>query len=380
MTEKRFLQGLVAALVSFGVLAAGLQWLFTRTGEIDLSHVLDRQLARPLGEVLFLSGINQNSYRYKLALFDRERPDVVAIGSSRAMELRGELFSRSFITLGGAVNNLENLESVAAHVAASATPPKHAYVLIDPWLFNDRYVDNRAAVPDFPVAISADLLWAGLKSLRRGDWVSTMFRSPDLGIHALNYQEGFARDGSQYYWGTQTGLVKPYDVQFATTFARIDGDHKNFQRNSRADPALVSRICKAIAVLRQSTPGIVLIAPPFASPVWARLSQPDYAYISDGYSQIRACSADLPFFDFANPSSIDGSTDCEFIDGLHGGDVTYARMLRQIAATLPATSAHLHQDKLAAFIDRHQGNAGGSTLALHPGARETDFLGLGCQK
>lgn len=380
MPEKRFLQGLVAALVSFGLLAVGLQWLFTRAGEIDLSHVLERQLARPLGEVLFLSGINQNAYRYKLALFDRERPEVVAIGSSRAMEFRGELFSRSFITLGGAVNNLENLESVVAHVAASAMPPKHAYVLIDPWLFNDRYVDNRAPVPDFPVAVSADLIWGGLKALRRGDWVSSMFRSPELGIHALLYKEGFARDGSQYYWGTQIGLVKPYDTGFVATFARIEGDNKNFQRNSRADPALVSRICKAIAVLRRSTPDIVLVAPPFASPVWERLSQPDYAYISDGYSQIRACSADLPFFDFVNPASIEGSTDCEFIDGLHGGDVTYARMLRQISAAHPGTTGHLHLDKLEAFIDRHRGRAGGSALALHPGVREADFLGLGCRK
>jgi len=380
MTEKRFLQGFLTALLSLGLILLGLQMLLTKVGEIDLEHIVSRQLAAPNGEVLFLSGINQNAFHYKMMLFDRVQPDVVAIGSSRAMEVRGEFFNDRFVTLGGSVGNLQNLEAVADHLARSVAPPKLALVYVDPWLFNARYTDNQAAVPDFPKFVSADMLWGSLKALRHGNWVRNSFKSPNLGIFALLNDEGFARDGSQYYLGTQTGKVSPYDLRFATTFGRISGDHQNFQRNSRADPALVARICSAVATVRKRTPHVVIIAPPFATPIWARLSSPDYAYIEDGYAQLAACTKGTPFFNFANPASISGSTDCEFVDGLHGGDVTYARMLSQIGTADPVISHYLRNDFLAVYIEQYKGRAGGTVLAMHPEIKEIDFLGLGCRK
>lgn len=380
MTEKRFFQGLMAALLLLGLAALGLHWLLIRAGEINLGRVLDRQLAAPTGQVLFLSGINQNAYHYKRELFDRVKPEVVAVGSSRAMEVRGEFFNARFLTLGGAVNNLRNLESVAAHIERAATPPALALIYVDPWLFNARYTDNQGPVPDFPEMVSADLIWGGLKSLRHGNWIAQAFRSSNLGIFSLINNEGFARDGSQYYLGTLAGTVKPYDLQFANTMARIAGDHQNFQRNAHADPALVARVCAAVATVRRAAPHVVVIAPPFAGPVWARLSEPDYAYIQEGYGMMKACLADVPFFNFANPASIHGSTDCEFVDGLHGGDVTYARMLAQVGEADPQTRRHLRTRFLEDFTSRYRGYAGGTLQVMHPGMKEVDFLGLGCRQ
>ena len=57
MTEKRFLQGFLTALLSLGPLILAMQLLLTKVGEIDLEHVVSRQLAAPNGEVLFLSSI-----------------------------------------------------------------------------------------------------------------------------------------------------------------------------------------------------------------------------------------------------------------------------------------------------------------------------------
>ncbi|CAN7273330.1 hypothetical protein [Brevundimonas sp. LjRoot202] len=380
MTEKRFLQGFLAALLSLGLIVLGLQILMTRVGEIDFKGVVDRQLAAPNGEILFLSGLNQNAYHYKIMLFDRVSPEAVAIGSSRAMEVRGEFFNTRFVTMGGAINNLQNLETIAEHVARTPTPPQLALVYVDPWLFNARYTDNQAPVPDVPKLVSADMLFGGLKALRHGNWLGNSLRSRNLGIYALINDEGYARDGSQYYLGTQNGSVASSDVRFVRTFGRIEGDKQNFQRNTRADPALVARICAAVKKIRRRTRHVVVVAPPFATPIWARLSQPDYAYIQDGYEQLSACVGDASFFSFVDPASIRGGTDCEFVDGLHGGDVTYARMLNQIGEADPETRRYLRADFLTAFIERYKGHAGGSGLALRPGMKEVDFLGLGCRK
>ncbi|WP_404712363.1 hypothetical protein [Sphingomonas sp. MMS24-J13] len=375
MIERRFLTGFAAALISLGLVLCGLQWLFTRAGELNLSHVVARQLAAPNGTILFLSGVNQNAYRYKELMFDRQQPEGIAIGSSRAMEVRSDFFTLPFLSLGGSVNNLDNLETMAAHVAAGRRL-KLALIYVDPWLFNARYTDNQAPVPDYPRWISADTLSAGARAMVHGNWVLRVFRSPNLGLHGLVNDEGYARDGSVYY--NLTGS-QPADRGFATTFDRINGDKQNFQRNSRADPVLVSRICSAIAKVRGAADHVVVVAPPFASPIWRRLARPDYDYIRDGYRRLSAC-AGAPLFDFTDPAAIEGSNDCEFIDGLHGGDVTYARLLRQVGERDPKVRRWLRAGSIERFVGRYGGRAGGSRLQRDPGLREADFLKLGCVK
>lgn len=379
MAERRFLLGFGAALLVLGLLCLLSQLLFTRAGELgDHDAIIDRQLAAPNGDVLYLSGINQNFYRYKLALFDRVHPEIVAIGSSRAMEVRSEFFAAPAVTLGGAINNIDNLETVAAHVASAPTPrPKLAIIFVDPWLFNARYTDNQAPVPPVARYISADMIWTGLRAMRRGNWIAKAFRSPNLGIQAILQDEGFARDGSTYYNLTGSGV---YDTRFATTFGRINGNRQNFQRNDVADPVLLGRICGAINGVKQSVGHVIVVAPPFAPPIWARLAQADYAYIGRGYQALQQCVGAAPFFDFADPASIAGTNDCEFVDGLHGGDVVYARMMLQIGAADPAARSLMRMDYLRDYVARFAGRAGASTLARRPANREVDFLGIGCRK
>ena len=66
--------------------------------------------------------------------------------------------------------------------------------------------------------------------------------------------------------------------------------------------------------------------------------------------------------------------------GLHGGDVTYARMLAQIGEINPEVRRYLRSDFIADYISQYKGHAGGTVLAMHPELKEVDFLGLGCRK
>ena len=73
------------------------------------------------------------------------------------------------------------------------------------------------------------------------------------------------------------------------------------------------------------------------------------------------------------------SGDCEFIDGFHGGEVSYARILRRMADRWPALLAYVDMEKLDAVIRDWSGHV------LVPDARvttlpETDFMRLGCAK
>ena len=352
-------------------------------GEIGLAGVVDRQLAAPDGAVLFSSAINQHAYPYKMMLFDKVKPEVIAIGSSRAMQVKGQFFSAGFINLGGATNNIAELELLAGHLAAAKPLPRLVFLILDPWWFNDRYPDSTAVaqIPDFAKIISVDLVWEAAKGFRHGNWIAKSFKSHDLGIYALLADEGFSRDGSFNYVGILTGEHPSTDVKFSDTLARIAGDSQRFQKNSQPDPALVSRMCRVVASLKKSAGHLVVIAPPFSNAVWHRMMQGGYGYIAKANAALRACSPETEFFDFGNPASVAGSTECEFVDGFHGGDVTYARMLSQIAAADPETRKYLRTGFVKQFIERYRDHAGGGmNLEIHPSLKEVDFLKLGCRK
>jgi hypothetical protein len=73
------------------------------------------------------------------------------------------------------------------------------------------------------------------------------------------------------------------------------------------------------------------------------------------------------------------STDCEFVDGFHGGDVTYARVLRALADKYPSLVQHVDILKLDEDIHYYNG------FAMAPDERvtklpEVDFMRFQCSK
>ncbi|AIK95593.1 hypothetical protein [Candidatus Odyssella acanthamoebae] len=73
------------------------------------------------------------------------------------------------------------------------------------------------------------------------------------------------------------------------------------------------------------------------------------------------------------------TTDCEFIDGFHGGDVLYAKILKYLSDQEPLLSEFVDSKALNKIIDSYSG------LAMIPNPKitskpEIDFLRLGCVK
>ena len=83
------------------------------------------------------------------------------------------------------------------------------------------------------------------------------------------------------------------------------------------------------------------------------------------------------FFDFRRIST----DDCEFLDGYHGGDVTYQRILKEIAAKDPAFKKLLAWDVIKNNIEHF----GGSTISninneINSSYINNDILELGCKE
>ena len=74
-----------------------------------------------------------------------------------------------------------------------------------------------------------------------------------------------------------------------------------------------------------------------------------------------------------------GSSDCEFVDGFHGGEVTYARILKLLAERHPSLAPCVDRERIAEVLAQWEG------FALVPDPRvtslpEIDFMHFGCPK
>lgn len=371
---------MIIGAVMTGVVLLALQIFFMRIGELRLTYIVERQLAGK--NLLFSSGINQDVFQYKLKLLEKKAPEIVAIGSSRAMQMRGEFFGASFLNMGGTISHVSDLEYLAKKLASRPTKVGFMLLVVDPWWFNNRYpgAAQEHARVDFPDFINTDIISQAIDTLGRGNWLKNVGRTSDLGIHAILTHEGFAADGSYHYTDTISGRRSFGDEAFKNTLSRIENSSQRFEKNNHADKALLGRACVAINSLRQSAGYLAIIAPPFSHKVWLRMAEGGYAYIEDIGSYLGQCIQDVTFVDISDPTDLPGSNDCEFIDGFHGGDTTAARMLLLLAGRDSKAAAYISTDYLKDFLARHAGYAAGITAEKITSNREVDFMKIGCRK
>jgi len=379
MQDFNFTKGFIWSFLGFGIPLLILQSILVLSGELSLDYVVSRQLSDPIK--LFSSGINQNAYNYKLALLSKVRPEIIVIGSSRSMQVRKEFFRKKFVNLGGAVSNVSDLEAFANDIKAKQNHPELILLFIDPWWFNKRYpsASELHSSAEFPGVINMDVIINAINLFSAGNWLKATWNSPNLGIHSLLTNEGFSQDGSYHYTSTITGKVKSVDANFVNTINRIDGDKQRFEKAETADAILLERTCNAIRKMKTVTHNIVLIAPPFASPVWSKMEGRGYHYISDAYKKISICSGESLFLDYSNPATI-SANDCEFVDGFHGGDTVSARMLEHASLKSTELGEVIDSHYIKDFLTRFNGHAAGLTMIRDPKVKEVDFLNLGCWK
>lgn len=378
--SRRFLYGFALSVFLVATPLFGLQLILLKAGELDIDNVIAMQASHE--KVLYSSGLNQSSYYYKLKLFDFANPDVIAIGSSRAMQVRGAFFKPSFVNLGGSVNGITELESLVSNLASRKNKPRIAFVFLDPWWFIQEYARDGGPPPVERSAnrISISIARYAISSLREGNWISKLSSTDNLGIHAILTNEGFGQDGSFHYTSTLTGNRKSGDAAFFSTLDRVRLGKGRFGKAENPDPRLLSRACTSIKKLRQSIDHIVVITPPFAAVVWNAMTRGGYQYITETNAYLAECLGASAFHNYISGDMIPNGTDCEFIDGLHGGDVTYARIMNEISKTDSQVLESIDRDFIINFIKGKSGFAEGVKQQKSTSEPEVDFLNLGCKK
>lgn len=360
-------------------------WVYTG-GDVAVERAVATQVGGKFA--IFGSGVSQDFVDYKLQLYAAVRPEIAVVGSSRVMQFRGSYFRRPFVNVGGTAGNLSVLRSTI-DAMLRIHRPQVVIIGLDFWWFSTSWQKDPFA-PEPPTSGSyvydLETLKAPWKWLLEGKigWreffapLTGAFREDRFGIMAQRSSDGFASDGSWHYTADVTGQQRPFDYQFGDTLKQVRYGIKAFA----PAPALSEEHLDAFAEIycRLKSRGIqtyVFIAPLSATVLDAmRERQTGYPHLFSLYTALMERGIDV--MDFTDPRKF-GSSDCEFVDGFHGGEVTYTRILRDLVDRYHALVAYVDVERINRVLKEWKGHAAvyDERVTTLP---EVDFMNLSCPK
>jgi hypothetical protein len=297
---------------------------------------------RPLedGQLIGLAYTEINE-PYKYEMTRKMGPiDVIALGSSRIMQVKKNIFRRdvTFYNAGGAVNNIYQYRLFLEKLPYC---PKLFVINIDQWYFNPNYENQRFSLRkdcyDTPRQHIVKQCAALFKDIMAGKIDFRKLFDTDnrnIGIHARLNGSGFAADGSYYYGGIIRSPSTAKDYKFKDTFGRIEQGNQRFQYCDKADTTVTDAIDSFLSSCTEKGVAVIAILPPFAPSVYEKMNESGhYQYlrqIPESLSAVFGKYGNCFLYDYTDMGQM-GVQDHDFIDGFHGSEVIYNYLMKDIA-------------------------------------------------
>ncbi len=378
---KRFfviLAGLAGLGLALALPAAGI-WLY-QSGDLAAARAAE---AQQQGFALYGPGLSRSGtddLAYKLELYRARKPQVAAAGSAGLSPLRDDVFSRPMVNMCGTADSLSSLRRSLDAMLAVHTP-EVVLLAVDFWWFSTAWEADPFArggeAPSLP-GLSPRALRMPVEDLVKGDislpqFLFMDFRDDRYGTRAQFHDAGWGPDGS---WHMGDALeLRSADAGFRRTLDRVRRQIGEFAPQSALSPAHLDAFADIYFRLRgRGVTPMVCIAP-LAGPVLDAMKEraADYPHLYGLRRELEARG--IPVMDTSDPRYIDGSA-CEFIDGVHGGEVTAVRLLRDLCSNWNGLLAFVDMEKVNRLLTEWKGHA--AVRQPHDGDRwETDFLALG---
>jgi len=346
---RSFLLRLAALLAPFAIVLAFPFAVMWRAGEFMPLDEVARLQARDAGSIY--GPAYSNSWRYlKRVAFTVRRPTVAAIGTSRVMQLRAAGFRHpeSFYNAGGAVYEPEDFNRFLDSLDRAAQP-RILLVGLDQNFFNERW----QYPPELLSSFEGNRFLVEAKAFQR-NWklvYSDVFHHKislralsqyghdrqRVGLGAMMDRGAFRHDGSFYYMreiGAALRGEAPPHVRFAPQLAAIDAGREQFTWGATVSPASIASLQSFLDACQARGIHVVGFLPPFAHEVYARMhGSPHYRYLDRIEPTIKPLftARGFTFVDCSDLAAL-GGTDDETIDGFHGSEMAYVRVLLRLAS------------------------------------------------
>jgi hypothetical protein len=369
------LLALLAVLFGLTVLA---RHVFFATGDFLPEAEIVRMQRASDRPCLYSEYGKQNEAMYKFELYRAAKPDIIAIGSSRVLEMKQRQFVRPFINLGRVMTDIKRGDS-AVEELLKIHKPKFMLIGLDHYWFNPNWreagVDKVKLIqsdPNDPRAILRLLTAVVKRSLWSHAW-RAIWHGPEchLGITAKGNLSGHAADGYRYYGDTITATTEPLDYKFADTLHRVAIGERRFERGDSVSDEQFRHLQTMHARLVREGVDHLFFFPTLAPAATAAMDKDGgYTYIRK--LEERIVASGLPF---ANPHDPQ-LTDCDALDGFHLGDSGQVRQLNLLGKAAPRLGAYLDWPEVERLSQ--PGMMPIQYVVEDLGLKPRDFLGLGC--
>ncbi len=335
---------------------------------------------------LYGTALHDDTPAYKYEAYKALKPDIVVLGSSRVLTARQSFFSGSFYNMGSTMRSA-GLGREAVSFMLEHHTPKSVFIAIDPWWFADNFPYKDVKQGNAPTRFTFEKLLQPLSWIVSGkvtpdEFWDTLTQAPTscrIGVQAMQNDDGFAIDGSHYYTGVITGQrPDEADISFGSEIEAIQEGRGHSLPSDALDEQSVAAFIEMVHELEAEGINVFVFLPPLSPTVVEAMRTSGHAYRYAKKLSDTLVTSGIPFLDLTDPS-LTGSTDCEFVDGIHGGDVVAARTLRAIDNKLSSNNGMrmwLNRDAIDEMIKTSAGRA----TAKEAHVPEVDFLALGCEK
>lgn len=353
---KKFLVKLIIVSMPFLIFLLPIVSIGFYSGELaNFDRLIEQQRENP--DILIGMGYNEQTPYYKLKNVNFYQPNVIALGTSRVMQIKEAYFSESFYNCGGAVSG--NYDEYLNFLKNLNYTPEVILFGLDSWVFNDNW---NKQVKEYPSFEKIEQIERGkvsiIKSMIR-DYIDGKYKISDLqnysrnqGMNGKILNNGFMEDGSYYYGDMYRNPEKQKDYRFKDTYQRIENGNSRFEYGDVIDEETSRKLDDLLFFCKEKEIFVICFVTPFAPSVYSKMMETgEYGYLGGVTDSCEPLfqKYGFEFYDFANVESL-SITDEYFIDGFHGGEIAYAKMIDQIRKSDSVIEKYVHEEKLERIL------------------------------
>lgn len=341
------------------VYAAAAEWMVHRLNETYVGDVaaIELQLHE---NALYESALTDDTGFLKYGIISRTQPEIIALGTSRAMQFRAPFFKdATFYTTGGLGRSVDAMEEIFDRISSTYVP-KIVILAVDWFWFNPNH--SPAKVPsifgeDHPLSNRAYLYGSLYRELLKNENVRAQLVHPEIavrdlignrptiGLMAGGKNIGFRPDGS-FQSGEHILHHKSTVERFAVTHRNIREGSDMFKWADQVDERELLKLASLIAKMRERGTHVIVLLPPFPNEIYQALMESkghrDFILQFEGSVRDLCAEQNVPFYDFSNMAWL-GASDEEAYDGFHASERTYGRIVLQFESD-PVIAPYINKD------------------------------------
>ncbi|WP_372718227.1 hypothetical protein [Novipirellula sp.] len=342
-----------------------------KTGETWPASYVAQQQQSATEETLYSRDfLSQQFGVYKFATIQMRKPEIIALGSSRVMQIRDFMFTpiqKSFYNAGGMTQSVTELTEYIELLEQEELPdPKVAIIGIDPWWIKSEYHRDKSWLAQqdesYHFAAHVNALRTLVRRNRFAELTKAVThsdRSPYFGYRTIGtaptkYGSGFRKDGSwQYSPKMLLDLAETHqyvDREVPPIIERIRSRLGNFSVPATLDQERTARLLRLLERLQTRGIELMVVFPPYSSECLDALTtdvafNPWWdAYQVDLAESLR--SRGIPVLE-ASAAQQFGLDDTYMIDGYHPGEVFMGHIVLELLRLAPPESLLQQVDRQA---------------------------------